>query len=293
VTQAAPRVGLRYALIALAATAWGTWPLILRAAEAASPMPAALEACIVMTMMTVVSLGFLARDRVPKRATRREWLGVAWLGVADALNILLYFAALGTTSVAIAVLTHYLTPILVALAAPLLLRERATRATSFAVALAFLGLVLLLEPWGGARPRSMWLGALLGAGSAVFYASNVIINKRLISAFSTSELIFFHGLVATPFLALTVPAGAWQGVGARALAIMLAGGLGPGALAGLAFVWGLRGVPAAHASTLALLEPVVAVLAGVVALHEPLRPIALAGGSCVVVGAWIVSRARG
>jgi drug/metabolite transporter (DMT)-like permease len=243
-----------------------------------------------MTMMTLVSVAFLARDRVPRKARLAEWLGVAWLGVADALNILLYFAALGSTSVAIAVLTHYLTPILVALAAPLILRERATRAASFAVGLAFLGLVLLLEPWADVKPRGMWLGALLGAGSAVFYASNVIVNKRLIGAFSTSEIIFFHGLVATPLLALAVPAGAWHRVEAGALTLMLAGGVGPGALAGLAFVWGLRGVPAAHASTLALLEPLVAVLVGAAALHEPLRPIAVAGGSCIVAGAWVVSR---
>jgi drug/metabolite transporter (DMT)-like permease len=290
VTGSASRVGLRYALIALAAVAWGTWPLILRAAEARSPMPASLEACLVMVMMTVVSSGFLAVDRVRRRARLREWLGVAWLGVADSLNILLYFAALGTTSVAIAVLTHYLTPILVALAAPVFLRERATRATSIAVAIAFAGLVLLLEPWADVRPRGMGLGALLGAGSAVFYASNVIVNKRLVAVFSTSELIFFHGVVATPLLALAVPSGAWHGVSAGALAIMLAGGLGPGALAGLAFVWGLRGVPAAHASTLALLEPLVAVLVGVAALGETLNPIAWVGGTCIVAGAWIVSR---
>ena len=36
----------------------------------------------------------------------------------DALNVLTFFAALSHTTVAIAVLTHYLAPILIALAAP-------------------------------------------------------------------------------------------------------------------------------------------------------------------------------
>ena len=151
-----------------------------------------------MLVLTLASLPVMLRDRVDVRPTRAQWAGVAWLGIGDALNVVLFFAAYQRTTVAIAVLTHYLTPIFVALLAPVVLKERAGPRTFAAVGVAFLGLVLLLQPWAAAVGKSALVGAALGAGSAVFYASNVLVNKRLVGASSGSELMFFHGLVGTP-----------------------------------------------------------------------------------------------
>ena len=38
--------------------------------------------------------------------------------------------------------------------------------------------------------QSLSLGAALGAASALFYTSNVLVNKRLVKAFSGSEIMF-------------------------------------------------------------------------------------------------------
>lgn len=282
------RIFAGYALVAIGAASWGTWPLILRPAEAIAPMPPALESLVVMLVLVLVSGPLSLRDRVTRPATRREWIAVSWLGVSDALNILLFFGAYQVTGVAIAVLTHYLTPIFVALAAPVVLRERPGLRTYAAVALSFAGLVLLLAPWrDGGRPGDT-LGAILGAGSAVFYASNVLVTKRLTGAFSGSELTFFHGLVSLVVLALFVPHAAWAHLDPRALSVVAAGGVGPGAMGGLFFVWGLRRIAASHASTLTLLEPLVAVLLAALVFHEHLGGVALVGGALIVSGAALV-----
>ena len=42
------------------------------------------------------------RDRLARKATLGEWLGVAWLGVGDAMNAFFFFKAYQRTSVAIA-----------------------------------------------------------------------------------------------------------------------------------------------------------------------------------------------
>src|ERR1019366_1460725 len=130
--------------------------------------------------------------------------------------------------------------------------------------------------------------AALGAGSALFYASNVVANKFVAGAFSTSETMFWHGLVATPLLAAFVPHEAWAAADAHAVAFLSVASIGPGALAGLAFVWGLRRMPAAHASTLPLLEPLVAVVLGAVVFGEDLGARALAGGALILAGALTV-----
>ncbi len=130
----------------------------------------------------------------------------------------------------------------------------------------------------------VWESAALGAGSAVFYATNVVVNKFVIEAFSTSEVMFWHGVVATPFLAAFVPRAAWAAVDMRAAWFLALASVGPGALAGLAFVWGLRRMPATHASTLALLEPLVSVLLGAAVLGERLAASAFVGATAILGG---------
>jgi drug/metabolite transporter (DMT)-like permease len=213
---------------------------------------------------------------------------VAWLGVGDALNVVLFFAAYKRT-IAVAVLTHYLTPLFVAVTAPLVLRERLTARTATAVAISLLGLGLMLVPAkAGAPSAAVWASAAFGAGSAVFYASNIIVNKYVASAFSTNETMFWHGVVATPLLAALVPHAAWAAIDCHAVALLAAVAVGPGALGGIAFVWGLRRMPAAHASTLTLLEPLVSVALGAAVLGERLGIGALIGGAAILAGAAIV-----
>jgi drug/metabolite transporter (DMT)-like permease len=279
---------LPYAAVALAACAWGTWGLVIRHTEAIGAMPTALESTIVMAVITVVTGVTSLRDRVPGPAPWRARAWVAWLGLSDAFNILLFFAAYKLT-IAVSVLTHYLTPIFVAVAAPLVLRERMAARTTAAIATSFAGLALMLAPsMGGAGSAAARTSALLGAGSAVFYASNVIVNKFVAADFSTSETMFWHGVVGTPFLAAFVPPSAWSAVDPRAAAFLALATVGPGALAGLAFVWGLRRMPAAHASTLTLLEPLVSILLGAALLGEWLGAWTVGGGVLVLAGAVVV-----
>ena len=108
-------------------------------------MPTALESTLVMAVMTLASglASVFDRVRAPAPWKARAW--VAWLGVSDSFNMLLFFAAYKLT-IAVSVLTHYLTPIFVALAAPLLLRERMTGRTVLAVAASFVGLAIMLGP---------------------------------------------------------------------------------------------------------------------------------------------------
>jgi drug/metabolite transporter (DMT)-like permease len=254
-------------------------------------MPAALQSAVVMSVLVLASLPIMRRDHVEAKARLADWLVVAWLGVSDALNVLLFFAAYQRTTVAIAVLTHYLTPIFVALAAPLLVHEKLRARTFGAVAIAFVGLTLLLEPWRRASGADL-VGAALGAGSAVFYASNVLFTKRLVPVFSGSELMFFHGLVSVPLLFACVPISDYAAVSGRSLAYVLGGALGPGALGGLLFVWGLRRVPASHASVLTLLEPFVAVLLATLVLGESVGRLPILGGVLILAGAAVVVSGR-
>ena len=283
---------LPYVAVVLAASSWGTWSIWLRLAESIGPMSAALESTIVMAIISAGAGVAMLREPPSARAAWRVRHWVVCLGVGDALNVFLFFCAYKIT-VGVSVLAHYLTPVLVAAASPLLLRERLGRRTGGAVVASFAGLALMLaRPEGGLSASALWTSAALGAASAVFYASNVIVNKFIVEELTTSGAVFWHGVVATPVIAAFVPAGAWAHTDLRAAAVLALVAIGPGAGASLAFMWGLRRMPAAHASALTLLEPLVAVLVAATVFGESLGARALVGGAMILGGAFAVMSQR-
>jgi drug/metabolite transporter (DMT)-like permease len=281
------------AMVAIAAIGWGTWPLFLRAAEQDGPVSPALEAFLPMLALTLASGALLGRDRVDKRASPRDWAAIVLLGVADAVNIVTFFAAYQRTSVAVAVVTHYLAPLLVALGAPLVVRERQSPKTLAFVAISLVGLLLLLAPWSAQRQPGDLVGAALGSTSAACYATNVLVSKRLTPTFSGSEIAFFHGAISSALLALLVPPSTLPYLSAHATTWLIAGAALPGATSGLLFLWGLRRIGAARSATLTLLEPTVATLLASIALHQWPGAHGLVGIALVVGGAFVVALPSG
>jgi drug/metabolite transporter (DMT)-like permease len=286
-----PMVRRGYAGVALAAASWGTWGIILRLAGEAQPIAPALCSFVVMSTIGVV-LGPLALRATRRRAqarSARQWALVGAFGVSDALNCVLFFAALATTSAAVAVLTHYLAPLLVALGAPLALGERRRPGTVVAALLGLCGLTLLLAPWQVQSEGGLVEGALLGLGSAFFYAASLLFNKRLSRSFEASELLVYHMPSALVLVALLVPQGGWV-LSTPGLLWLLFGALGPGALAGIIFMRSLAQVPAEHASVLTFVEPLTALAIAAFAWGESLEMIRLAGGAAILTAGYLVVR---
>src|SRR5262249_29855182 len=158
----------------------------------------------------------------------------------DAGNNVLYFGALGQGAVALAVLSHYLAPVLVALLAPWLCGEAFSRRTLPAALGGLLGLALLLAPWRAQTPPR---AVLLGAASAVFSAAYVITGKRLGGAFAPLELAVYHSLVSAVVLTPLGAAALFSAPLAAVLRLAAAAAV-LGLLAGMAFYAGLARIPA-------------------------------------------------
>ncbi len=275
-----------YLLVALAACVWGLWSLFLRPAEALAPVDPALEGFVVLAVVFTLTTPIALLRRTPKKRPMSAWWGLFGIGIADAFNILFFFWAMQRTSLAVAVLSHYLAPFLVAVVEPFVLRERARLATFGYLATGLFGLVLLVEPWKNLAGDPL-IGAGLGAASAVFYASNVLLTKRVLSHFTAVEVSSYHAVPSLIVLACFLPDGAFS-VGVEPLLWIASGGVLLGTCAAFVFYIGLRRVPASHASILALLEPVVAVLVGALVFHEILGPTGIFGGLLVIVAAALV-----
>lgn len=275
-------------MVTLAAASWGTWSLFLRPAG----LPATTSAPIIFLVMGLATLPIALRSP-PVRWDRRARALLAAHALLDAANVLTFFAAMQHTTVAIAVLTHYLAPIIVALAAPLTESAR-TRGAVPAAVVALGGLVIVLEPWRApaAAAGDAALGAALGAASAACYAGNVLVVSRLAARVGAGRSMSYHALLAAAALApLAIPS--LGEVGARQLGILATGAVAIGAGSGVLFAIGLLRIGPARAAILTFVEPLVAVAIGALVWQEELRPLAAVGGALVLgAGAWVARTPR-
>ena len=243
-----------------------------------------MVACIVLFAIGTFTAPLLPR-RIPRGWTM--WWPLLATGITDAGNALLYYEALARGPVAVAVLSHYLAPVLVAIFAPVFLGQRVSRGVWLGLLVSLVGLLLLMGGDALQLNGNVLTTALLGAASAVFYALQTVIQKRAGDRLTAAEMLVWHawlsGLLLLPF-ALTQPAPHWQGV-----AWLCGGALVGGTFAGSVFLWGLRRVSAAKAGVLTYLEPVVGVAVGILVLNETMPALAPIGALLILAaGIWVV-----
>jgi len=268
-------------MVAAAAAAWGTWSLFLFPTH----LPAQATMPIIFAVMGLASLPFVGR--APAVWDRQTYALLAANTVFDAANGVCFFAAYDRTTVAIAVLTHYAAPIIIALAAPRI-DGTVVRGTRLAAAVALGGLVIVLEPWRSPSAGAL-TGAALGLASAVFYAGNVFAVRRLATRIGAGRAMAYHSLAAG---ALVAPLGIpwYRDATAHGLALLVAGGILVGAGAGLVFVVGLGRIGSARAAVLTFAEPLVAVAVGALVWGQALHPLAAIGGAFVLAAGVHVAR---
>jgi len=265
--------------VAAAACMWGTWSLFLRP----SGIPAWASAPVLFAVTGVVLLPLARRE--PKPRWDQITLGLLFANAGlDALNVVTFFAAMDATTVAIAVLSHYLAPLVVALLAPIIDRERTPGGVA-AAAVATIGLALVLRPWEATRADLF--GVILGTVSAFAYGANVLVVRHLAVRIGAARAVSYHALLAAVAILPWAELGAIREAGPRAL-WLVAGALGPGALAGWLFVRALPTVGATRGAVLAFLEPLVAVGIGWAVWDERLGAWAIAGAALVLgAGLWV------
>ncbi len=269
-------------MVIAAACLWGTWSLILRPMD----LPTTVTSPVVMLGVGVWALPAVLVAR-PARWDRTTLVLLALNSVFDAINVVTFFGAMERTSVAIAVLTHYAAPVLVALAAPKIDGVR-IRGAILAAVIATVGLALVLEPWRSGA-EGVIVGGALGLTSAFAYAGNVFVVRRLTGRIGPSRAIAYHALIAGALL-LPLGIGELSQLGAADVGRLAAASLVLGSIAGILFVDGLSRIGSARAAVLAFFEPLVAVICGWAAFGEALGPAALLGGALVLgAGAWVAN----
>jgi drug/metabolite transporter (DMT)-like permease len=243
---------------------------------------------VVRAYLATLTLFFALSVVAPShlRVDARMLRAAAIVGVGGLLtNNFLYFQAIHLTGVATALLLQYQAPVLVALYAFVVHRQRPSSRLILSLILTVLGCALVVRIYDPAAVRLNLVGVLAGLGTAFAFAFYILASRVALRFMRPWTLVAYGYLAASlVWLPLVSP---WQIVSAEIsvqtwgafLAIATVGTVVPFGL----FISGLRYLPPAQASILAMLEPVVATVAAFLILGETLGPFQIVGG-CLVLG---------
>jgi DME family drug/metabolite transporter len=277
-----------FLLVVIAALCWGTAGFSSRIVSERTELSALDIAWYRMAVGAAVLLAarlLTSRRRhaaavpLPRALLARLALVAAGLGAYQ----LAYFAAVAKAGVSIPTLVALgLAPLLIAVGGAALGHDRPDRATTTAMAVALVGLVLLVGVSAGAGAgTAVLLGALLAVGSALGYALVTLAGGGVPAGVPVTLVAFGGGaLLLTP---AALAAGLHVPHDPVALAVLLYLGIVPSAVAYGLFFTGIRAVPGPVASIVTLLEPLTATVLATSVLGERLPAAALAGGLLVLV----------
>ena len=273
-----------YLRVVTATLLFGSIGLFVRAI----PLPSAVIAFAraVIGAAVLLAAAFLTGQPPRLAAIRRQLLPLALSGAFIGINWILLFEAYRYTTVSIATIAYYTSPVLVVLAAPLVLRESFSAAKLVGVLAAAAGTLLLTGTGGAAGPDPV-RGVLLGLGAAVFYAA-VILTNKFISGLSglerTGTQLAFAAITLAPYLLVTRPAPTGRMTAAALLCLAVVGLIHTG-FAYLLYFSAMAELPGQTIALLGYLDPLSALLFSALLLRERLAPLQLAGAALVLAGA--------
>ena len=212
---------------------------------------------------------------------RNGWIR-AISGAAIGINWILLFESYRYTTVAIATICYYLAPAFVTLASPLV-GEKLTVKKLVCIGVALLGMVFVSGVLQG-NQESSFLGIVLGVGAAVFYASVILLNKKLSPIGAYDKTLCQLGaasVVVAPYILLT--GGIYFGDMAPVSWIMLAVlGVVHTGFAYALYFGAIRDVNAQTAAILSYLDPVLSILLSALILRERLDIFSLIGALLIL-----------
>ena len=280
------------AMVVGATVCWGTMAAVAKLLfrdQGVDPLLLVVVRAYLATLTLFACLGAMAPGHL--RIDARMFRAAAIVGVGGLLtNNFLYFEAIHLTTVATALLLQYQAPVLLALYALVVERQRVSSRLVLSLGLTVAGCGLIVRVYDPEAVRLNVLGVLAGVGTAFAFAFYILASRAALRLMRPWTLVAYGYLAASLVWLPLVPP--WRIVAAGFaphtwgvfLAIATFGTVVPFGL----FISGLKHLPPAQAGILAMLEPVVATIAAYLILGEALLPLQVLGGVLVLAGVTLV-----
>jgi drug/metabolite transporter (DMT)-like permease len=238
----------------------------------------------------------LYEGRFP-RPGRSDWLLLAMLSLSGVVVFnLLLFSGLKTVSAARSSVLIALGPAVVAAAMMIFFREAARWNTIVGILTAFLGAVITIA---NGKPAAILAGGLAAGdayllGCVLSWAAYTILARSAMQALSAMAVLTYSSILGTvlltPFAVRSGLPAALAGYAWSTWACLIYLSFGAAGLAYLCYYIGIREVGPSKAAVFLNLEPVSAILLGVLLLGETLTWPVWVGGGMVIAGLYLVNR---
>ena len=302
----AQRPLLGYAMVLAATCMWGVNGTVSKAILDAGLSSPRLTEVRSTGAALALGLALLLTQPWRLRVRRDELLFLATFGILGlALVQWLYFFAIHRLEIGIALLIQYLAPILIALWARFVAKERVRKRIWVALILSFAGLSLVVELWRGFSLDA--LGTVASLGAAVAFAFYILLAERAVGRRDPVSLLCLGFAVAALFWAVVQPwwsfpagvvdehvrlDGALFTTTASVWLLMLTMIVVGTILPFLLLVGALRHISATRVAVTAMLEPVAGASVAYAWLGEELSAPQLTGGAIVLAGILLAQTAR-
>jgi drug/metabolite transporter (DMT)-like permease len=192
------------------------------------------------------------------------------------------------------------TPIFIAVLARLVLHERLSWSATAGIALAALGVLLVVSK---DDPSTLLAGKFGAPGdililiSAPNWAVFSVLSRGALRSHPAARMMFYVmtlGWLFTSVLLFTGPGlSEIAGITSRGWAALAFLGIACSGLAYIAWYDALHKLPASQVGALLYLEPLVAMTVAAVVLGESILASTVVGGAVILIGVWLVNRGRG
>ncbi|MBR6542053.1 MAG: DMT family transporter [Anaerotignum sp.] len=259
------------------------------------PLPSTIIALVrgFVGAFFVLLFVYLKKSSIDKAAIRKNFKMLALSGAFIGINWIFLFESYNYTTVATATICYYMEPIFVILASPFLLKEKLTAKKAICAAFALLGMVFVSGMMETGIPAlSEAKGVLYGLGAACFYATVVLMNKKITDINAYDKTIMQLGMgaiVLTPYVMLT------QDIGTAALSmtlplwvLLLFVGLVHTGVAYVLYFDALKDLKAQTVAIFSYIDPIVAILLSALLLKENMGIYGIIG-AVLVLGSTFIS----
>jgi drug/metabolite transporter (DMT)-like permease len=302
----ARRPWLGYALALSACALWGLNGSVSKVVLETSLSSLELVELRSLGAFLVLVAVVAATRRHELRLTRAELPRLALFGIGGLAFVqLLYLVAIRRLDIGVALLIEYTAPVLVALWARFVLRERARNRIWLALALALAGLALVVDLAHGVTLNGVGVTCALLA--AVAYALYLLLAEHSLGGRSAVSLLAYGFGFASLFWTVVAPwwrfpfdaldddvslLGRLDAVSLPVWLLMTVNVLAGTVIPFVLLVHALRHLPATRVAIAAMAEPVLAALVAWAWLGERLGPAQLVGGAIVLAGIGLAQTAR-
>ena len=245
------------------------------------------ELALYRAILAAVLIGaffLLTGQSLPWKGLGRELPLLLLSGAAMGTNWILLFEAYKYTTVAISTLSYYFAPVIVTVVCPFLFREKLGKKQILCFLMSTLGLALVIGITDLGSGGNDLLGVVFGLGAAVFYAAVILLNK-FIKGIAGIQRTFVQFLAA---IATLIPYVLFSGgitiggMNSTGWICLLVVGLVHTGLTYCLYFSALKELPGQEAAILSYIDPLVAVIIGVLLLGEPLSWHQIAGGALIL-----------